>query len=50
MSPGGRQSCIEETTYVLCFGGLFYRKPQKLVGNNKIPTRGASVEKERGTI
>jgi hypothetical protein len=50
MSHGGKQSCVEEITYDLCFGSLLYRKPQKLVGNNKIPTRGASVEKERGTI
>jgi hypothetical protein len=50
MSPGGKQSCTEEITYDLCFGGLFYRKPQKLVGNNKISARGTFVEKKRGTI
>ena len=34
-SHGDKPSCIEETTYDLCFGNPLYRLLQKLVGNDK---------------
>ena len=36
---GGKPSCIEEATYDLCFGVPFYRRLQKLMGNDK-PNKG----------
>src|SRR2546429_6235853 len=37
-SHGDKPSCIEETTYNLCFGDPLCRRLQKLVGNDKIKT------------
>ncbi len=34
-SHGDKPSCIEETTYNLCFGDPLCRRLQKLVGNDK---------------
>jgi len=42
-SHGDKPSCIEETTYNLCFGDPLCRRLQKLVGNNK-PVLGVCVE------
>src|SRR5258708_36910661 len=39
-SHGDKPSCIEETTYNLCFGDPLCRRLQKLVGNDKIFQEG----------
>src|SRR6266705_1017510 len=42
-SHGDKPSCIEETTYNLCFGDPLCRRLQKLVGNDK-PRDGVSTD------
>ena len=38
-SHGDKPSCIEETTYNLCFGDPLCRRLQKLVGNDKLQSQ-----------
>jgi hypothetical protein len=40
MSHSDKPSCIEEATYDLCFDDPFYRRLQKLVGNDKVIRQG----------